>query len=294
MRELDLLRRATRWVAALVAVLLATFAVSACGDDEPDDGPVVSDPGPIHVHGLGINPRDGALFIATHTGLFRAGPSETQASRVGGRFQDTMGFTVVGPDRFLGSGHPDGRDKLPPFLGLIESRDGGESWKPISLLGKSDFHVLESSGERVYGFGSDFESRRTQFLVSSDGGETWNERPVPEPLISLALHPDDPDRLIASGESDIFESRDGGESWRRRAAAAGLLAWRSPDELIGIGGDGSVRSSDDAASWREVGDVGGQPAAFEAERDGLYVALHEGTIKRSTDGGRSWGVRSHP
>jgi photosystem II stability/assembly factor-like uncharacterized protein len=289
-----LIRRATRPVASLVAVLLATFAVSACGDDEPDDGPVVSDPGPIHVHGLGINPRDGALFIATHTGLFRAGPSETQASRVGGRYQDTMGFTVVGPDRFLGSGHPDGRDKLPPFLGLIESRDGGESWKPISLLGKSDFHVLEAAGERVYGFGSDFESRRPQFLVSSDGGKTWDERRVPEPLISLALHPDDPDRLIASGESAIFESRDGGESWRRRAPAAGLLAWRSPNELIVIAADGAVRSSDDGASWREVGDVGGQPAAFEAERDGLYVGLHDGTIRRSTTGGRSWSVRSRP
>jgi hypothetical protein len=26
------------------------------------------------------------------------------------RFQDSMGFTVVGPDYFLGSGHPDFRD----------------------------------------------------------------------------------------------------------------------------------------------------------------------------------------
>jgi hypothetical protein len=284
---MELIGRAPRWVAALVAVLLATFALSACGDDEPDKGPVSSDPGPIHVHGLGINPRDGALFIATHTGLFRAGPSETQASRVSGRYQDTMGFTVVGPDRFLGSGHPDARDNLPPFLGLIESRDGGVSWKPLSLLGKSDFHVLESAGERVYGFGSDFESRRQQFRVSLDGGETWNERRVPEPLVSLAVHPDDPDRLIV-------ESRDGGESWRRRASAAGLLAWRSPTDLIMIGGDGSVRSSDDAARWREVGDAEGQPAAFEAERDGLYVALHDGTIKRSTTGGRSWSVRSRP
>jgi hypothetical protein len=291
---MGVIRRASRRVAALAAVLLAAIVVSACGDDEPDDGPPISDPGPIHVHGLGINPRDGALFIATHTGLFRAGPSETQASRVGGRYQDTMGFTVLGPDRFLGSGHPDGRDNLPPFLGLIESRDGGRSWKPISLLGESDFHVLEAAGNRVYGFGSDFESRRPQFLVSSDGGKTWAERRVPESLISLALHPDDPDRLIASGESAVYESRDGGESWRRRASAAGLFAWRSPDELIVIGGDGSVRSSGDGARWRDVGDVAGQPAAFEAERDGLYVALHDGTIKRSTTGGRSWSIRSRP
>jgi hypothetical protein len=43
-----------------------------------------------------------------------------------------------------------------------------------------------------------------------------------------------------------------------------------------------------------VGEVGGEPAAFEAEDDGLYVALHDGTVKRSTNGGRSWTVRSRP
>jgi hypothetical protein len=278
------------------ALAVAPVATGACGgDDDPGNGgPVVEDPGPVHVHGLGINPRDGALFIATHTGLFRASPSDSKAVRVGGRYQDTMGFTVVGPDRFLGSGHPDGRDNLPPFLGLIESRDGGRSWKPMSLLGKSDFHVLEAAGERVYGFGSDFESRKAQFLVSGDGGKTWQKRRVPEPLLSLAVHPDDPDRLVASGESAVYESHDGGKSWRRRAAEAGLLVWRSADELVLIGGDGGARSSADGAQWREVGQVGGQPAAFEAERDGLYVALHDGTIKRSTDGGRSWSVRSRP
>jgi hypothetical protein len=282
---------------SLLLVVIAAALFAGCGDDDsesPAEQPKVQDPGPIHVHGLGINPRDGALFVATHTGLFRAAPDEPKATRVGDRYQDTMGFTVVGPDRFLGSGHPDGRDNLPPFLGLIESRDGGKSWKPISLLGKSDFHVLEAAGQRVYGFGSDFESRKTQFLVSSDGGKTWDERDVPEPLLSLAVHPDDADRLVASGESAIYESTDGGGSWRRRADESGLVVWRAPDALVLIGGDGVARASADAAAWREVGQVGGQPAAFEAERDGLYVALHDGTIKRSTDGGRSWSVRSQP
>ena len=280
-------------IAAVLAVSVAALPVGCGGEeDQGERRPAVSDPGPIHVHGLGINPRDGALFIATHTGLFRAAPGESKATRVGATYQDTMGFTVVGPDRFLGSGHPDGRQKLPPFLGLIESRDGGESWKPVSLLGRSDFHVLEAASERVYGFGSDFESRRAQFLVSSDGGTTWQKREVPEALVSLAIHPDDPDRLVASGESGIYESRDGGKSWRRRSDEAGLLVWRAADELVVIAGDGVATASSDAVRWQDLGQVGGQPAAFEAERDGLYVALHDGTIKRSTDGGRSWSVRA--
>src|SRR3712207_2390347 len=121
-------------VSAAAIALICCAAILGCGGDDEEPGgtqPVTGDPGPVHVHGLGINPRDGALFIATHTGLFRAGPDESKASRVGGRYQDTMGFTVVGPDRFLGSGHPDGRDGEPPFLGLIQSTDAGRTWDSV-------------------------------------------------------------------------------------------------------------------------------------------------------------------
>jgi hypothetical protein len=287
----------TRLLMVAALALIAGAIVAGCGgdDEEPESSePVVSDPGPVHVHGLGINPKDGALFIATHTGLFRVGPNESKASRVGDRYQDTMGFTVVGPDRFLGSGHPDGREKAPPFLGLIRSNDAGKTWEPISLRGDADFHVLKAAGERVYGFGSDWETRETQFLVSSDSGRTWDEREVPEPLVSLAVNPDDPQRLFASGERALYESSDGGRRWTRRPGNAGLLGWQAKDRLVLVGGDGRAMTSDDGNTWTSAGDVGGEPAAFEAERDGLYVALHDGTIKRSTDGGRSWKVRSAP
>lgn len=246
------------------------------------------------MHGLGINPADGSLFIATHTGLFRTPAGERRAERVGKSAQDTMGFTVAGPDRFLGSGHPDGRDELPPFLGLIESRDAGRTWKPVSLLGKADFHVLEAAGDHVYGFGSDWESREARFLVSTDGGRRWKRRAPPEPLFSLALNPEDPERLLASGELGIHESSDGGRTWRQRSDQSGLLAWPAPDTLVLVDGRGEVKVSSDARVWNVVGNVEGPPAAFEAERDGLYVALHDGTVKRSSDGGRTWKVRSAP
>lgn len=287
-----------------VRVLWATLPVIAllpgCSSDErsgarePQDA-VIEDPGPVHVHGLGVNPRDGALFIATHTGLFRAAEGERTATRVKDRYQDTMGFTVTGPDRFLGSGHPDAREGLPPYLGLIRSTDAGGDWQPVSLLGKADFHVLEASGRRVVGFGSDFESRRAQLLVSDDGGRTWAEREPPEPLVDLAISPENRDELVASGERGLHRSLDGGRTWRELPDGPGLLGWSPSGELYRVAADGEVsRSRDGGRSWQARGGVGAQPAAFLAEERRLYVALHDGTIKQSDDGGRSWTVHSRP
>lgn len=289
-------RRRLRAASALLSVLAASV-LAGCGGGEPTpSGPRVADPGPVHVHGLGVDPADGALFVATHTGLFRAAEGERRARRVAGRYQDTMGFTVVGPNHFLGSGHPDLREDLPPFLGLIESVDGGRSWRAVSLQGKVDFHVLEASGRRIYGYGSDFESREPRFLVSEDRGRSWRRLDAPQPLIALAISPADARVLIASGERELFASRDGGRSWSPvEAPGGGLLAWNAGGVFL-AGGDGRVwRSAGEGASWSERAPVDGRPAAFDSGRgEELLVALHDGTIKRSADRGASWAIRSQP
>jgi hypothetical protein len=255
-----------------------------------------TDPGPVHVHGLGINPADGALFIATHTGLFRVAKGERTAKRVADRYQDTMGFTVVGPDSFLGSGHPDlkeARQKdLPSLLGLMESTDSGESWRPVSLLGEADFHVLRSSGDRIYGY----DATSDRLLVSADRGRGWHKLERPGPLVDLAVDPADDQRIVATsigGSSEgLFESRDGGDSWKRIGRAVGLMAW--PSRLYLVDGDGQIFSSPNAGHRLERrGEIGGAPAALVSEGpDDLYVALHDGTIKRSTDGGATWTILS--
>lgn len=283
-------RRGPVAVAVLIVLLLA-----GCGPQEPSEGQRarIEDPGPVHVHGLGVNPADGALFLATHTGLFRAAAGEPHARRVAGRHQDTMGFTVVGPNRFLGSGHPDLRENLPPFLGLIESRDAGKSWQPVSLLGKVDFHVLEARGARIYGYGSDYESRTARFLTSADGGRRWHRLEAPGALISLAIAPATSRTLVASGERRVWQSDDAGRSWEPLdAPTAGLLAWASEGIFLAAA-DGRVwRAQRPGRSWQHAGSIGGTPAAFDTgDREQLLVALHDGTIKQSTDAGVSWSIR---
>ena len=277
-------------------VVAAALAVAGCGNDRATTAPAApADPGVIHIHGLGVNPADGALYVATHTGLFRADEGDQALQRIGRLQQDTMGFSVVGPDRFIGSGHPGAGQDMPPYLGLIASDDAGVSWQPVSLLGKTDFHVLEAAGEQVYGYGSDFKSRTATFLVSADAGRTWEERAVPEPLVALAIDPADPDHVVASGEQQTFASRDAGRTWRPLADAAGLLAWAASGELHMAAIDGTTARSDDGGvTWTPTGRLGGAPAAFEAADGILYAALHDGTVEQSVDGGRSWTLRSAP
>src|SRR5688500_18179983 len=185
-----LLLAALAGIAGVVAATVLLRGSSSDGSPKVFTGVPATDPGPIHVHGLGINPADGALFVATHTGLFRVAPDSRRAVRVGDRFQDTMGFSVAGPDRFLGSGHPDARDRLPPLLGLVESTDAGATWEPISLLGEADFHVLRSAGARIYGY----DASNDRLLASADEGQSWLELDKPGPIVDLVPGPTDPRR----------------------------------------------------------------------------------------------------
>jgi photosystem II stability/assembly factor-like uncharacterized protein len=81
--------------------------------------------------------------------------------------------------------------------------------------------------------------------------------------------------------------------WKRLNDAVGLIAWPTPARLYLVDDQGKVLVSNTGGrSWQTRGEIGGQPAALLADGKDVYVALHDGTIKRSTDGGATWTVRS--
>lgn len=270
---------------AIVALVGALIAVSVLRDESGLKSDAATERGPVHVHGLGINPADGALYIATHTGMWRVARGERAPKPVGKSRQDTMGFTIAAPGYFLGSGHPDNFDQ-PPLLGLIESFDSGATWKPISLLGEADFHVLRSVGSRIYGY----DVSHAQLMVSRDRGKTWAERHPNGRVLDLVPDPTFPDRIVATTEAGLLGSSDGGSSWNKVGSAVGLLGWPARNRLYLVTADGDVLVSTDAGrDWTRVGAIGGQPAAFLAQTPSeLYAAVHGGSIVRSRDGGRSW------
>jgi hypothetical protein len=273
-------------IVAAVAVLLATLQLIR---NQTGESGALTQRGVVHIHGLGVNPSDGALYIATHTGMWRISRGGTKPQPIGKSHQDTMGFTIVGPNHFLGSGHPDNFNQ-PPLLGLIESTDRGVSWKPISLLGEADFHILRALGRRVYGY----DVSHGRLLVSHDSGKSWAKLRLPEPIIDLVVNSSQPRRLFASTDRAVITSSDEGRTWKAVASGSGLLAWPTSQRMYLVDDRGSVHVTVNAGSaWKKVGRVGGQPAAFLAISPvDLYVALHDGTIKRSRDGGMTWNIRS--
>ncbi|MGE4427163.1 MAG: F510_1955 family glycosylhydrolase [Solirubrobacteraceae bacterium] len=281
----------SRWT---ILAVLPLLALPGCGDRQSgpeapgtSTGLVISDDVVSHIHGLGVNPADDALIVATHSGLFRAAPGQRRAVRLSELRQDTMGFTVVGADRFLGSGHPAVGAGQPPVLGLIESDDAGRSWTSLSLSGKADFHVLRASRRRIYGV----NSTDGVLLISGDGGRRWERSDPPGTVVDLAIDPKDPDRVVVSGDQGLARSENAGRTWKRLGGdLVGLLAWGS--RLVLVDANGRVHASTDGGrGFTAVGDVGSQPAATSTADEQLLVALRDNSVRSSDDGGRTWQVR---
>lgn len=295
-------RQQTGAVLRGTVILTAVVLLAACaGDADPPDSLGTSpnqDQGAgaslAHVHGLGIDPADGMLYAASHHGLFRI-PAGGQPERTADTERDTMGFTVVGPGEFLASGHPDPREQgQPPHLGLIESVDAGRTWRSRSLAGEVDFHALEVRHDLVYGY----DSQSSQLMVSADR-QTW-ERRATLAMADLAVHPADPDTVLATTQDGLARSTDGGRAFQLVEAAPvlQLVDWPVEAQLVGVGPNGAVHTSaDGGTTWTTNGQVSGRPQAVLAlpadtagQLAALYVATDTG-IYVSADHGRTFQLR---
>jgi hypothetical protein len=301
----------------LVPVLVAALAVgSGCGGgSDPAAGGAPASRAlsdrlvdfslkPPYVNALDVDPADGSYLLTTNRGFWRIDPETDEVTQVTGNISagnrsSTVGtfleILVTGPGQLLGSGHPDSKRELPPYLGMIESGDGGKTWSVISRLGDADLHKIVVKHDRIYAF----DAILGAILVSEDGGRTFTEHftPPSELVIDFDVDPENPDHIVASTEQRLLRSQDGGDSWRPSEQAEGIrLVWTAPDALFRADRDGTVRrSSDGGVRWEEIGKVPGEPYKFKALADEeLLLALSDGTVLRTADGGRTWEETFRP
>lgn len=264
-------------------VLLAASACSSGGGSTQSDGNDSAQTAEMeHIHGIGVDPENGAVYAGTHYGLFRI--EDGTATRVS-EVQDFMGFTVAGSDHFLASGHPGEGQGGHSSVGLIESTDGGQTWRELSLAGEADFHALEYRHGRVYGL----NSMTGQLLVSEDK-ESWQELSG-EPIADFAVSPQDPDALIATTEQGLVQSADGGRTFEAVSDAPLMVfvGWAEDGTLAGVTPEGVLYTADAPdGGWTERGNVGGQPEALTVHSADEIYAATDGTVLVSTDGGTTF------
>ena len=294
---------------ALTLIGLLALVPAGCGADDAGGGGKRSSKlvdftkKPPFVNALEVDPQDNSFLLTTNRGFYRIPQDGGEPKLVKAKVTAKEGTSpvgtflevdVLGPGEIVGSGHPDDAKALPPYLGFIRSTDGGKTFKVVSRLGEADLHQIRRIHDRLYAF----DAVLGAILISQDDGKTWTERFTPRQLVlDFVVDPEDPDHLIASTEEQIYRSEDGGERWRPSAqGSAPRLDWPAPDTLMRADKDGLFQvSSDGGQTWERRGRIEGEPYKVRAlDAEHAFVALSDGTILETKDGGKSFEERFRP
>lgn len=260
-----------------------------------------------HIHGLAVDPHDPAiLYIATHGGLVRLVGGE-RWEYVGEGRSDLMGFTVDPSERgvMYVSGHPDQSSHLPNPIGVMISRDGGQSWQPLALQGKVDLHAMTigADGNTLYGWNVTGSPGLHRISVR-DGTSSRVDVTGLRDVFTLATHPQHPDTLVAGTRAGLLVSSDGGKGWSSMSnEISGVVvtaaAYHRKDPRVlyayAVRPDlGLIKSQDGGQQWKSVGFFLGEKDAVNVfaisphDPNMIYVSTFGSDLYQSRDGGEKW------
>ena len=232
-----------------------------------------------HIHHVKII-RDKVLVL-THEGLYEL-VGKNDMKLVGKEKIDVMGFASLG-NVLVASGHPAVGSKMPNPIGVMKSLDGGLTWKPISLVGKVDFHFLEGAGSDLYGA----DSQTGKLMYSADSGKTWRDVGV-NTFADIAVSPKISGMAIAIKDFELLLTEQAFKSTTKIKTTLRFtqVEWLKSG-LYGLSGSSLYKSTNSGKSWTKLSTFKGLPGILSAS-DQLMLVTVGSDIYTSNNEGKSF------
>ena len=232
-----------------------------------------------HIHHVKV--VGSKVLVLTHEGLYElAGKNDMKL--VGKEKIDVMGFAPLG-NVLVASGHPAVGSKMPNPIGVMKSLDGGLTWKPISLVGKVDFHFLEGADSDLYGA----DSQTGKLMNSADSGKTWRDIGV-NTFADIAVSPKISGMAIAIKDSELLLTEQAFKSTTKIKSTLKFtqIEWLKSG-LYGLSGSSLYRSTNSGKSWTKLSTFKGVPGILSAS-DQLMLVTVGSDIYTSNNEGKSF------
>ena len=229
-----------------------------------------------HIHHVKV--IENKVLVLTHEGLYEL-VGKNDMKLVGKDRIDVMGFTSLGKLLFA-SGHPAIGSKMPNPIGLVKSLDGGLTWKPVSLVGKVDFHFLEGAGTDLYGA----DSQTGKLMYSSDSGKTWKDLGE-NTFTDIAVSPKMSGMAIAIKDSELLLTEQAFKSTTKIKNTLKItqIEWRKSG-LYGLGGSSLYKSTNSGKTWTKLSTFKGVPGILSASDQMMLVTVGSDIYTSNNEG----------
>jgi len=286
--------RFPRWLWPVVTALVilgvgaGAFLIAKEQAQSGSDGPAAATgglPDTPDYHSLLVAPSDPEhILLGTHAGLYESTDGGRDWQRVALEGQDAMNLAQSQGKTVWAAGHN----------AFAKSTDGGANWadvRPDGLpsLDIHGFAVDPSRPDRLYA-----AVAGQGLFRSDVGGESFRlvSKEVGGAVMALAVMPDG--RILAGDiEKGLMESSDGGKSWRLllRAGLMGLAVNPDDPKTVIATGPGILLSTDSGKTFDPVLTLeqGAGPVGWSSSDPKLaYVVGFDRKLYRSNDGGVTW------
>lgn len=264
-------------------------------------------------------PENLTILVGTvGQGIIRSGDNGESWQRVGinaGLHSDALVRCVANhPDRpelvFIGT-----------EKGLYQSQDAGQTWRFLDspMTGNSVWSLAIDPADPWTMFAGTGTPDPATIYRSSDGGTSWEQRPVEVAaecpavgvprVTGIAIDPENRQDIWVGLEVDgVRRSTDGGDTWQKLDGAIPnpdvhnvAVAAGPPKTVVVLVNDDVYTSDDGGANWRSVGVRQNFPLGYPrgvlvqpGNPQTIFLTLGDttpgrtGTIMRSRDTGRTW------